>query len=76
MYEIRRVDQNTYDVFTGKQWSSHSRVRAGRSSAFVVIGERLAYPFLKHLHEVLHPLMPINYGQTHEETLNHCFNHL
>lgn len=75
-YTIRRIDASTYDVFTGKQWGSHSRVKAGRSSAFVVSGERLPYAFMKHLHEILHPSMPINYGQDHELTLKHCFQHL
>ena len=76
MYTMRRVDSNTFDIFTGKQWGSHSRVRQGRSSAYVAQGERLPYPFLKYLHDVLAPNMPINYGQPHEQTLTHCFQHL
>lgn len=73
-YEIRRVDARTYDVFTGNQWSSHSRIRQGRSSTFVTAGEKLPYAFLKLLHGVLHPSMPINYQQNHHATLSHCFN--
>jgi len=76
MYTIRRVDHNTYDVFLGNQWSDHTRIRAGRSSTFVVSGQRLPHPFLKYMHTVLHPSMPINYGQPHELTLDNCFNHL
>jgi len=76
MYTIRRIDNNTYDVFTGKQWGTHTRVRQGRSSTFVLAGERLPYNFLKHLHGVLAPNMPINYNQPHEQTLTNCFNHL
>jgi hypothetical protein len=76
MYEIRRVDYNTYDVFTGNQWGSHSRVRQGRSSAYVMHGERLPYGFLKHLHANLASNMPINYNQPHETTLINCHQHL
>ena len=39
MYAIRRIDRNTYDVFVGKQWGTHSRIRQGRSSTFVLAGE-------------------------------------
>lgn len=73
-YEIRRVNARTYDVFTGNQWGSWSRVQQGRSSTFVTAGDKLPYPFLKSLHVVLHPLMPINYSQSHDTTLNNCFN--
>lgn len=76
MYEIRRVDHNTYDVFIGNQWSDHSRIRVGRSSAYVLSGLRLPYAFLKHMKAVCAANMPINYGQDHEQTLKNCFNHL
>jgi len=74
MYTIRRIDARTYDVFVGNQWSTHSRVRQGRSSTFVAQGERLPYAFLKHLHHILAPNMPINYGQSHETTIDNCIN--
>lgn len=73
-YEIRRVDARTYDVFTGNQWSSWSRVKKGRSSTFVAAGEALSHGFLKHLHHILAPNMPINYNQPHTTTLHNCFN--
>lgn len=75
-YEIRRVDARTYDVFQGNQWSDHTRVRQGRSSTFVLAGQPLSHGFLKHLHGVLAPNMPINYSQPHSTTLNNCFNHI
>lgn len=75
-YEIRRVDARTYDVFTGKQWDEHIRVRQGRSSTFVQSGKPLSHGFLKHLHGVLAPNMPINYNQPHSVTLNNCFKHI
>jgi len=74
MYEIRRVDHNTYDVFIGKQWSDWTRVRVGRTSAYILDGLKLPYAFLKHLHSVCRSNMPINYQQDHEKTLMHCFN--
>jgi len=76
MYEIRRVDHNTYDVFIGKQWADWARVRVGRSSAFVLQGMRLPYGFLKHMKTVCASNMPINFGQDHETTLRNCFNHI
>jgi hypothetical protein len=76
MYAIRRIDRNTYDVFVGKQWGTHSRIRQGRSSTFVLAGEKLPYGFLKHLHNTLAFNMPINYGQPHETTLVNCHQHL
>ena len=75
-YEIRRAGARTYDVFTGNQWDTWSRVQQGRSSTFIQAGEKLPYGFLKHLHGVLAPNMPINYGQSHDTTLTNCFTHL
>ena len=74
MYTLRRVNANTYDVFIGNQWGDHSRIKQGRSSTYVVSGNKLPYAFLKHLHSFLAFNMPINYDQPHERTLNNCFN--
>ena len=70
--EIRRIDNNTYDVFSGTQWDKWSRVRQNRNGVYVVAGERLPHPELKELHSVLAPNMPINYGQRLETTLHNC----
>lgn len=71
-FEIRRVNARTYDVFTGNQWGTHSRVHHGRSSTWVTSGEKLPYNFLKGLHNILAPNMPINYNQPHDTTLANC----
>lgn len=68
--ELRRIDNYTYDVFTGNGWNNCSRVRRGRSSTFVQQGEKLPKHTLKYLHDVLHPTMPITYGQTVDQMLN------
>lgn len=62
--EVRRINRFTYDVFIGAQWGTWSRVKQGRSSTYVLAGERLPKPLLNALHEVLHPTMPLTYGQT------------
>lgn len=70
--EIRRIAPHVYDVFFNKQWDEHSRVRQGRSSTFVVSGNKLPHPVLKELHSLLAPNMPVNYGQSVEQTVNNC----
>lgn len=70
--EIRRIDNNTYDVFMNTQWDEHSRVRKGRSSTYVVSGNKLPHALLKELHGILAPNMPINYGQGLLQTLDNC----
>jgi hypothetical protein len=72
MMEIRRVDNNTYDVFQGRQWGTHTRVRKGRTNTYVLLGEKLPKGLLKFLHDILAPNMPVNYGQGLEVTLNNC----
>ncbi len=62
--ELRRIDNHTYDVFEGKGWDNHVRVRKGRSSTYRVSGGRIARPTLHWLDDVLAPNMPITYGQT------------
>ena len=72
--EARRIDRNTYDVFFGKQFSPDgsgwSRVRQGRNSTYVLVGEKVDHPTLRWLHSVLAPNMPITYGQSIETMLH------
>jgi len=68
--ELRRIDAHTYDVFEGKGWDNHVRVRKGRSSTYRVSGGRVARPTLHFLDEVLAPNMPITYGQDINTMLN------
>jgi hypothetical protein len=70
--EIRRIDFNTYDVFQGRQWDTHTRVRKGKHNTYVLLGEKLPKSLLKFLNDILAPNMPINYGQGLEITLNNC----
>ena len=70
--EIRRIDNNTYDVFMNTQWDEHTRVRKGRSSTYVLSGNKLPHPVLKELHSLLAPNMPVNYGQSPQQTVNNC----
>ena len=72
MFEIRRVSAYEYDVFVGNQWASWSRVKRAKHATFVLKGERLPHPFLKYLHTILHPHMPINMGQAQAVTLDNC----
>ena len=69
--DIRRVDFNTYDLFLNNGWDKHTRVRKGRSSTYVLAGERISHALLKDLDRILSPRFPINYGQSFEHT---CFN--
>lgn len=39
--EARRVDKNTYDLFFGKQWSDHARVRQGRMGVYRISGMKV-----------------------------------
>lgn len=70
--EIRRVDHNTYDIFTGRQWGTHTRVRKAKHNTYVVSGEKITHGLLKFLHSILAPNMPINYNQGLEITLSNC----
>jgi len=65
--EARRVDHNTYDIFFGKQWSDHARVRQGRSSTYRLSGMKVDHMTLKYLDTILAPNMPITPGQLLEE---------
>jgi hypothetical protein len=70
--EIRRVDHNTYDVFTGNGWENATRVRKGKNNTYILKGEKLGKAELKFLQDILAPNMPINYGQRLEVTLHNC----
>lgn len=61
--EARRIDNNTFDIFLGNQWSDWIRVRQGRSSTYRLAGIRVEHSLLKWLHETLAHNMPITYGQ-------------
>lgn len=63
--ELRRVGPYIYDLFQGNQWSTWSRVRKGRSSTFVMAGEKLPHSLLKDLDGILHPRFPINNQPLH-----------
>jgi hypothetical protein len=68
--EARRIDRNTYDIFYGKGWDNHVRIRQGRESTYRIGGGRITHPELKELNEVLAPNMPITYGQTMQQMLH------
>lgn len=68
--EARRIDNNTYDMFYGKGWDNHVRVRQGRSSTYRVAGGRITHGELKELDNILAPNMPITYGQTIPQMLH------
>jgi hypothetical protein len=70
--DVRRVDRNTFDVFLGTQWDQHIRVRLGRSSIYRMSGIRLDRASMHQLEEILHPTMPITYGQPQPQTLALC----
>ena len=68
--EVRRVNRFTYDLFLGKQWGTWARVKQGRSSTWQMAGDPLPKPLLRDLHEILHPTMPVSYGQSVGEMLD------
>ena len=70
--EIRRVSNFVYDVFQGKQWGTHSRIRQTKQGVYVMFGEKLSHRLLKELSSILAPNMPINYGQTLDGTVINC----
>lgn len=71
--EVRRINRFTYDVYTGTQWDGWSRVKQGRSSTYVVAGAPMPKGMLRDLHEILHPTMPITYGQTVGQMLDNFY---
>ena len=72
MYEARRIDHNTYDIFMGTQWSSWIRVRQGRQGTYRLAGQRVDHQVLKELDTLLAPNMPVNYGQDMHTTMHNC----
>lgn len=60
--EIRRVNKYVYDIFLGTQWDGWSRIRKGRSSTFVMQGNKLSYALLKQLDAVLNPSLHLKPG--------------
>lgn len=70
--EARRVDRNTFDIFFGKQWGTWTRVRCNRHGVYRVAGEKVDHRTMKELGEMLAPNMPINYGQTIQQTYFNC----
>ena len=63
MYEARRIDNNTFDIFIGKQWSDWVRVRKGRNGTYRLAGNKVDHAFLREMDAILAPNMPISYGQ-------------
>lgn len=74
--EARRVDNNTFDLFIGKQWSTYVRVRNNKHGVYRVSGMRLGtvvqeggesmkvdHNFLRSLNDIIAYNMPISYGQ-------------
>jgi len=72
--EARRLNNNTYDIFQGKQFSAcgsgWSRVRQGKHNTYVVAGEKVDHSTLRWLHSVLAPNMPITPGQSMEQMVH------
>lgn len=55
IFHVRRVSRNVFDVFEGKQWSSWSRLKAGRNGVYVAQGGRLPYAVTKALANGINP---------------------
>ena len=72
MTTVRRVDSNTFDVFTGTQWDEWTRIRVGRSSTYRTAGHHLPREVFNEIKELLHPRMPVNYEHSQEHSLYNC----
>ncbi len=70
--EARRIDNNTYDIFFGTQWSDHVRVRQGRNGTYRLSGMRVDHQTLRELDSLLAPNMPITYGQDMHTMAMNC----
>lgn len=70
--DVRRIDHNTFDVFTGKGWDNHTRIRVGRSSTYRIGGNHLPNQEFKGISELLAANMPITYGQSQETSFTAC----
>lgn len=67
--EARRVARNVYDIFFGKQWVDHVRVRQTQHGTHRISGMKIPHSTLKDIDDILAPNMPITYGQTMQEML-------
>ena len=72
MTTVRRLDHNTFDVFTGTGWDNHTRIRVGRSSTYRIGGQHLPRQEFHEITPLLAPNMPITYGKEQEQTLTLC----
>ena len=72
MTAVRRLDRNTFDVFTGTGWDNHTRIRVGRSSTYRLSGVQMPNQQFKATTELLAATMPITYAQEQEQTLENC----
>jgi hypothetical protein len=74
--EARRLDNNTYDIFFGTQFSPDghgwSRVRQGRNGTYRIGGEWVDHQTLRELDNLLAPNMPITYGQDMHTMAANC----
>ena len=68
--EARRIDNNTYDLFLGKQWTDWIRVRQGRNGVYRLAGMRVDHGLLKWLNTVLARDMPITPGMDMNTMIN------
>lgn len=73
--EIRRINNNVFDCFFGKQWGTWVRVKKGRSSVYRIAGERISHTELHDLNQIIQPGMPISYGISQEVILKNCQIH-
>ena len=68
--ELRRISYNTWDVFQGKGWNNHTRIRKGKAGVYRMLGAHMPRQLLKELDSVLYPNFPITYGMTVDQTVN------
>ncbi len=76
--ELRKISYNTWDVFHGKGWNNHTRIRKGKAGVYRMFGMHMPRQALRELDAVLHPSFPINYGMSVEQTvrnLSHITRH-
>jgi hypothetical protein len=52
---VKRAGYNTFDVFAGKQWSSWSRLKAGRNGVYVAMGEKVDHTTTRALAASINP---------------------
>lgn len=69
MIELRRINFNTFDLFQGKGWDKHTRIRKGKAGVYVIGGYRLPKGMLRDLDHVLYPNFPVTPGMSLEQTV-------